>query len=117
MWTTESRAFVGDLGAGQALGDEQFALLEPMIPHPEEVDHPPVPGQASRSSTAAYWLGFDPPAGGQPAGVSQLRSDCPSSTTAGTVGGSAQAQRESGEAAAVAGAGPCPPAGGSKPSQ
>jgi hypothetical protein len=55
--------------------------------------------------------------GGQPAGVSQLRSDCPSSTTAGTVGGSAQAQRESGEAAAGAGVGPCPPAGGSKPSQ
>ena len=53
--------------------------------------------------------------GTQPAGVSQLRSDCPSSTTAGTVGGSAQAQRESGEAAA--GAGPCPPAGGTKPSQ
>jgi hypothetical protein len=53
--------------------------------------------------------------GGQPAGVSQLRSDCPSSTTAGTVGGSAQAQRESGEAAA--GTGACPPAGGTKPSQ
>jgi putative transposase len=32
MWTVESRALVGDLGAGQALSDEQFALLEPMIP-------------------------------------------------------------------------------------
>jgi transposase len=32
MWTAESRALVGDLGAGQALSDEQFALLEPMIP-------------------------------------------------------------------------------------
>ena len=32
MWTVEIRALVGDLGAGQALSDEQFALLEPMIP-------------------------------------------------------------------------------------
>ena len=32
MWTVESRALVGDLGAGQALSDEQFAPLEPMIP-------------------------------------------------------------------------------------
>jgi putative transposase len=32
MWTAESRALVGDFGAGQALSDEQFALLEPMIP-------------------------------------------------------------------------------------
>jgi putative transposase len=31
MWTVESRALVGDFGAGQALSDEQFALLEPMI--------------------------------------------------------------------------------------
>ena len=32
MWTVESRALVGDFGAGRALSDEQFALLEPMIP-------------------------------------------------------------------------------------
>jgi putative transposase len=32
MWTAESRALVGDVGAGQALGDEQYALLAPMIP-------------------------------------------------------------------------------------
>src|SRR5918912_2687597 len=32
MWTAESRAFVGDFGAGQALSDEQYALLEPLIP-------------------------------------------------------------------------------------
>ena len=32
MWPVESRALVGDFGAGQALSDEQFALLEPMIP-------------------------------------------------------------------------------------
>ena len=32
MWTAESRAFVGDFGAGQALSDEQYALLVPLIP-------------------------------------------------------------------------------------
>jgi transposase len=32
MWTAESRALVGDFGAGQALSDEQYALLEPLIP-------------------------------------------------------------------------------------
>src|SRR4051812_39917432 len=34
MWTAESRAFVGDFGAGQALSDEQYALLVPLIPRP-----------------------------------------------------------------------------------
>ena len=32
MWTAESRALVGDFGAGQAMSDEQFALLAPLIP-------------------------------------------------------------------------------------
>ena len=32
MWTPESRALVGDFGAGQALSDEQYALLAPQIP-------------------------------------------------------------------------------------
>ena len=32
MWTAESRALVGDFGAGQALSDEQYALLRPVIP-------------------------------------------------------------------------------------
>src|SRR3954469_16892669 len=32
MWTAESRAYVGDFGAGQALSDEQCALLVPRIP-------------------------------------------------------------------------------------
>src|SRR6476619_5292337 len=32
MWTVQSRAFVGDFGAGQALSDEQYALLVPLIP-------------------------------------------------------------------------------------
>ena len=32
MWTAETRALVGDFGAGQALSDEQYALLVPLIP-------------------------------------------------------------------------------------
>src|SRR3954453_13509064 len=32
MWTAESRALVGDFGAGQALSDEEYALLVPMVP-------------------------------------------------------------------------------------
>jgi putative transposase len=32
MWTPEDRALVGDFGAGQALGDEQYGLVEPLIP-------------------------------------------------------------------------------------
>jgi putative transposase len=32
MWTAESRALVGDFGAGQALSDEQYAVLAPLIP-------------------------------------------------------------------------------------
>ncbi|HEY8558737.1 MAG TPA: IS5 family transposase [Actinomycetes bacterium] len=43
MWTAESRAFVGDFGAGQALSDEQYALLEPLIP-------PARPGGRPRSA-------------------------------------------------------------------
>ena len=43
MWTAESRALVGDFGAGQALSDEQYALLAPMIP-------PAKPGGRPRST-------------------------------------------------------------------
>lgn len=32
MWTAEDRTVVGDFGCGQALSDEQFRLLEPLIP-------------------------------------------------------------------------------------
>src|SRR4051812_26307110 len=32
MWTAETRALGGDFGAGQALSDEQDALLGPLIP-------------------------------------------------------------------------------------
>ena len=32
MWTPEDRALVGDFGSGQALSDDQYRLLEPLIP-------------------------------------------------------------------------------------
>ena len=32
MWTPEDRALVGPYGSGQALSDDQFRLLEPLIP-------------------------------------------------------------------------------------
>src|SRR3954452_1448382 len=40
MWTPESRAFVGDFGAGQALSDERYALLAPLIPPAEPGGRP-----------------------------------------------------------------------------
>ncbi len=32
MWTPADRALAGDFGSGQALTDDQFRLLEPLIP-------------------------------------------------------------------------------------
>lgn len=32
MWTPKDRVLVGDFGAGQALSDEQYDLIEPLIP-------------------------------------------------------------------------------------
>ncbi|WP_244560564.1 IS5 family transposase [Azospirillum oryzae] len=32
MWTPEDRRLVGDYGAGQALSDDQYRLIEPLIP-------------------------------------------------------------------------------------
>ena len=43
MWTPEERALVGDFGSGQALSDDQFRLLEPLIP-------PPKPGGRPRTT-------------------------------------------------------------------
>jgi putative transposase len=40
MWTAETRALVGDFGAGQALSDEQYRLLEPLIPPPKRGGRP-----------------------------------------------------------------------------
>ena len=50
MWTAESRALVGDFGAGQALSDEQYALLAPMIP-------PAKPGGRPRTTDMRGLLG------------------------------------------------------------
>ncbi len=43
MWTPESRALVDDVGAGQALSDDQYGLLAPLIP-------PPKPGGRPRTT-------------------------------------------------------------------
>jgi putative transposase len=43
MWTPEERALVGDFGSGQALSDDQYRLLEPLIP-------PPKPGGRPRTT-------------------------------------------------------------------
>jgi putative transposase len=32
MWTPDDRALVRDFGSGQALTDDQFRLLEPLLP-------------------------------------------------------------------------------------
>jgi hypothetical protein len=36
MWTPCSRAPVGDFGAGQALTDEQYHLIAPLIPEAKQ---------------------------------------------------------------------------------
>jgi putative transposase len=43
MWTPEDRAVVGDFGCGQALSDDQYRLLVPLIP-------PPKPGGRPRTT-------------------------------------------------------------------
>ncbi|TDG19765.1 hypothetical protein E2C05_27410 [Paracraurococcus ruber] len=43
MWTPADRALVGSFGSGQAMSDEQFRLLEPLIP-------PAKPGGRPRST-------------------------------------------------------------------
>ena len=40
MWTPEHRALVGDFGSGQALSDDQYRLLEPLIPRPKPGGRP-----------------------------------------------------------------------------
>ena len=49
MWTPADRALVGGFGSGQALTDDQFRLLEPLIP-------PAKPG--GRPRTTAAWRGL-----------------------------------------------------------
>jgi putative transposase len=40
MWTPEDRALVGDYGSGQARSDDQFRLLEPLIPSAKPAGRP-----------------------------------------------------------------------------
>lgn len=49
MWTPEDRRLVGDYGAGQALSDDQYRLIEPLIP-------PPKPGGRPRTSDMRHLL-------------------------------------------------------------
>ena len=69
MWTPESRALVGDFGAGQALSDAQYRLIEPLLP-------PAKPGGRPRTTdmrrlldglfyvvrTGCQWRHLPPPA-------------------------------------------------------
>jgi putative transposase len=69
MWTPKDRALVGDYGSGQALSDDQFRLLEPLIP-------PAKPGGRPRTTdlrrlldglfylvrTGCQWRHLPPPA-------------------------------------------------------
>jgi hypothetical protein len=48
MWTPADRALVGDFGSGQALTDDQFRLLEPLIP-------PAKPGGRPRTTDMMGW--------------------------------------------------------------
>ena len=43
MWTPQDRALVGDFGCGQALSDDHFRVLEPLLP-------PPKPGGRPRTT-------------------------------------------------------------------
>lgn len=49
VWTSEDRALVGDFGSGQALSDDQYRLLEPLIP-------PPKPGGRPRTTDMRLML-------------------------------------------------------------
>lgn len=49
MWTPEDRRLVGDYGAGQALSDDQYRLIEPLIP-------PPKPGGRPRTTDMRHLL-------------------------------------------------------------
>ena len=40
MWRPADRVLVGDFGAGQALSDDQYRLIEPMIPRPKPGGRP-----------------------------------------------------------------------------
>jgi len=69
MWTAENRAFVGDFGAGQALSDEQYALLAPLIPPAKPGGRPRTTDMRRRLDglfylvrTGCQWRHLPPPA-------------------------------------------------------
>ena len=43
MWTPADRALVGDYGSGQALTDDQWRMLQPMIPPAKPGGRPSAP--------------------------------------------------------------------------
>jgi transposase len=49
MWTPTDRAWVGDFGSGQALSDDQYRLIEPLIP-------PAKPGGRPRTTNMRHLL-------------------------------------------------------------
>jgi putative transposase len=55
MWTTESRSSVGDYGAGQALTDEQYALIAPALP-PAKRGGRPRTTELRRALDAPFYL-------------------------------------------------------------
>ena len=56
MWTSESRALVGDFGAGQALSDEQYALLAPLIPPAKPGGRPRTTNMRRRLLDGLFYL-------------------------------------------------------------
>jgi hypothetical protein len=54
MWTPQDRALFGDFGAEQALSDEQYRLLEPLIPPAKPGGRPQASTTACRSCSPAF---------------------------------------------------------------
>lgn len=68
MWTHLDRALVGDFGSGQALSDDQFRLLEPLIPPPKPDGRPRITntrrmldGRFYVVRTGCQWRHLPPP--------------------------------------------------------
>jgi putative transposase len=68
MGTAQNRAFVGDFGAGQALSEEQYALLGPLLPPAKPGGRPRTPDMRRRLAglfhlvrTGCRWRPLPPP--------------------------------------------------------
>ena len=55
MWTPADRALVGDFGAGLALTDNQFWLLESLIPPAKPGGRPRVAARIWPVALLAFW--------------------------------------------------------------